>query len=139
VKPVFKPMDRAVHLPDPLHDNRKQILMTDEMTVAAGHLRRILRGRGWSLGSTGDGGWMDCMFRKFPACGVEVYLPVSGLHATSEKDDEVNLGAGFFARTVQGRKAYRDQMDLAPPIPFSEVPLTVFSETLGDLEALKHN
>jgi hypothetical protein len=139
VKPVFKQIDRPVHALDELHRNRKQIQMTDEVTVTAGELRRELRGKGWSLGSTSDGGWIDCVYRKFPACGIEVYLPVNGLHAASVKDDEVNVRAGYFARTVQGKKAYRDQMDVAEPIPFGDVPPIVFSEVMADLKFLSES
>jgi hypothetical protein len=136
VKPLFKQVDRSVHALDPLHGNRKELRLVEELGITAGKLRADLLRCGWSLGSTGDGGWIQCMFRKFPARDIEVYLPVGELHATSSKDDNVVLGSAFFARGTKGKRAYRDRMDEAEAITFNEVPPVIYSEIMADLNSL---
>ncbi len=139
VKPLFKQADRPVHRLDPLHGNRTELRLTDGVKVTAGKLRAELMGRGWSLGKTGDGGWIHCLFRKFHARGIEVYLRATDFHAASLKDDEVELESAFFARSAVGKRAYRDHMDEAGALNFSEVPAAVYSETVGDLQSLIDN
>lgn len=136
VKPLFPQLDRPVHVLDPLHGNRKELRQTEGVPISAGKLRANLLANGWSMGSTGDGGWIHCMFRKFPACGIDVYLPVAEFHAASSKDDKVGLGSAFFARGATGKKAYRDHMDEAGAIAFEHVPPIVYSEIVGNLTSL---
>ncbi len=136
VKPLFKQADRPVHRLEPLHGNRTELRLTDEVETTAGKLRTELMGRGWSPGKTGDGGWISGWFRKFPACGIDVYLGVSDFHAASLKDDKVMLGSAFFAEGAQGKHAGRDRMDEAERIAFSEVPPIVYSEIVADLTPL---
>lgn len=136
VKPLFKQLDRPVHLLDPLHGNRKEIRLTEGVGITAGDLRMRMLGRGWSLGSTGDGGWIRCMYRKFPKDRLEVYLPVRDLHATSTKGAEVVLESAFFSRTTTGNRAYRDRLGEAKSLAFEEIPALIYSETISVLKAL---
>lgn len=136
VKPLFKQVDRPVHALDPTHGNRKELRVAEDIGVTAGKLRAGLLRCGWSLGSAGDGGWIHCMFRKFPAYDIEVYLSVSDLHAASSKDDKVVLGSAFFARETKGKRAYRDRMGDAEAISFSEISPIIYSEIMADLISL---
>lgn len=136
VKPLFRQVDRPVHALDPLHGNRKELRLVEDLGLTAGKLRAALLRCGWSVGSTGDGGWIQCMFRKFPARDVEVYLPVSELHAASSKDENVVLGSAFFARGSKGKRAYRDRMEDAEVIAIGEVPPIIYSEIMVDLTSL---
>lgn len=136
VKPLFAQLDRPVHALDPLHGNRKELRLSEGVRITAGKLRAELLANGWSMGSTGDGGWIHCLFRKFPACGIDVYLPVAEFHATSSKNDEVALESAYFARGATGKKSYRDRMDVAEAIAFEHVPPIVYSEIVGNLTSL---
>lgn len=130
IKPLFKQLDRPMHTLDPLHGNRKELRITDGVKATAGKLRSELFARGWSLEATGDGGWIGCMLRKFPDCGINVYLLVDELHAASSKDEEVTLGHAYFAHEPA------NPSDAVETIPFDQVPPIIYSEILADLKAI---
>jgi hypothetical protein len=135
VKPLFSQPDRPVHRLDPEHGNRREIRLTIDTKTTAGTLRKKLLGRGWSLSATGDGGRLCGMWRRFPGCMIEAYLPAHGLHAGSMKDDPVTLEAAYFAPGNPAKRNYPD-FPATCAVPFAEVPPVIYSETLADLTAI---
>lgn len=136
VGPLFRQVDRPVHRLDSLPGNRQSIQIADQIRIKAGTLRGHFLGKGWTMGSTGDEGWIRCVFRHFPACGLHAYLPVEEFHAASAFDQEVLTGSAFFARAAVGKKATRDYMDRSQALHFRELPPVVYSETVSDLKAI---
>jgi hypothetical protein len=136
VKPVFKQLDRPVHVLDPEHGNRRAIRLTEGVKTTAGILRKELLGRGWSLSAAGDGGSLSGMWRRFPGSTIEAYLPVDDLHAVSSAGDEVKLEAACFASGNPAKNNYRDFPSEAAAVTFGNVPPVIYSETIADLETL---
>ena len=103
-------------------------------------LRSRAEKRGWSLGTTGDGGRILSLYKQFPAVGVEAYLYVEGLMAFSGYGDEVTLHEGVFTRIDSDRpRAYLPNepydSDHERVLSFGQVPAVVYSETLCDVTA----
>ena len=136
VKPLFKQLERPVHILDPGHRNRSVIRLTEGVRTTAGILRKELLGRGWSLSAAGDGGSLGGMWRRFPGSTIEAYLPVGALHAMSSAGDEVKLEAALFAHGSPAKNNYRDFPPHDVAIPFGNIPPVIYSETIEDLETL---
>lgn len=136
VKPLFKQLDRPVHILDPEHGNRREIRLTRGVKTTAGTLRKELLGRGWSLSAAGDGGSLSGMWRRFPGSTIEAYLPAAYLHAVSSAGDEVELEAAIFAHGNPAKNNYRDFPSEEVAITFGNVPPIIYSETIADLETL---
>ncbi|MFC7337499.1 DUF4132 domain-containing protein [Haloferula chungangensis] len=140
VKPAFGQIDRAIELLDPLHGNRRELRLAEGCQIDASVFRNRAMGRGWSIGSTQDGGYIYDCFRKFPGLCVEVYLALEDFHATSGRGDEIKLGIALFAKPDANQKrAYLGVMpgvDDERVLRFGEVPAVVYSETVADLKAI---
>lgn len=136
VKPLFKQLDRPVHVLESGHGNRREIQLTRGVKTTAGTLRKELLGRGWSLSAAGDGGSLSGMWRRFPGSEIEAYLPACNLHAISSAGDAVELEAAFFARGNPAKNNYRDFPSEEVAITFGDIPAVIYSETIADLETL---
>lgn len=136
VKPLFKQLDRPVHILDPTHANRREIKLTQGLKTTAGTLRKELLGRGWSLSASGDGGSLSGMWRRFPGSDIEAYLPACDLHAMSSAGETVELEAAIFAHGNPAKNNYRDFPSEAAAITFGNVPPIIYSETITDLQGI---
>ena len=136
VKPFFDQLDRPIHRLDSLHANRRVLHHTENVSITAGLLRQELLGKGWALASAGDGGGLDGVWRRFPGCDIEAFLPVGGLHAMSSRGETVKLQAAYFARGNPAKANYREFPAGDRAVSFGDVPPIIYSETLADLQAL---
>jgi len=136
VKPLFKQLDRPVHVLDPAHGNRREIKLTQGLKTTAGTLRKELLGRGWSLSAAGDGGSLSGMWRRFPGSDIEAYLPACDLHAMSSAGETMELETAIFAHGNPAKNNYRDFPSEAAAVTFGNVPPIIYSETIADLETL---
>jgi hypothetical protein len=139
VKPLFKQLDRPVHVLESGHGNRREIQLTRGVKTTAGTLRKELLGRGWSLSAAGDGGSLSGMWRRFPGSQIEAYLPACNLHAMSSAGDSLELEAAFFAHGNPAKNNYRDFPSGEVAVPFGNIPPVIYSETIADLETLLKN
>lgn len=139
--PPFTQLDRPVRAVPADRRADRSLGITDKQQVASGTLRGRADRRGWTRGSVVDGGAVLTLRRAFPAAGVEVYLDLEGLFASMDPMDNVTLGRARFVPSgvvTVGSYAYDDPVRDADPrvLPLGEVPAIVYSEVVGDLEAL---
>lgn len=140
VKQPFAQLERPVETMDPLHGNRKSINLTESKTLSAGTFRSRAEKRGWARGSVIDAGGISSYYKLYPGAGVEVNLPTDGLYIGCDPMDSITLSAAYFvtAGTVErGSYMYNEPAPDDPRVlRFDQVPVVVFSETLGDLKAI---
>ena len=140
VEPPFPQLERPVERLDPLHANRRELVVAKDRALGAGTFRSRAERRGWSRGSVVDAGGVAGYFKALPGAGVEVSLEIEGLYIGVDPMETITLGAARFVRAdsvKRGSYTYDDpQAGDERVLAFGEVPPVVYSETVGDLKAI---
>lgn len=141
VQPPFAQLDRPIHLLPEDRRSERRVSTVEGATVHALTLRGRADRAGWARGSVGDGGMVSCLWKPFPAAGVDALLILEGLSMVADRDARVTLHQLWFVH--HGSVAFGNYVTDEPAadadtrvIPLGQVPPVVFSEVLGDLQAI---
>jgi len=140
VKPPFDQIDRQVELVEDGHGNRREIGITDQVTMSYGTFNGRTSRLGWIRGSVIEGGSVVSYYKPFHGAGVEAILMMWECWAGMESMEEVSMGKALFAKidsVERGSYVYDDpEPDDPRVLSFGEVPAIVYSETIADLKAI---
>ena len=140
VKPPFAQIDRPVELVEEGHGNRREIGITDGISMSYGTFNGRTNRLGWIRGSVVDAGGVRSYYKQFHGAGVEAILLLEECWVGMDPMDEVGIGKAFFAKIEsieRGSYIYDDpEPDDKRVLPFGEVPSIVYSETIADLRAI---
>jgi len=140
IKPPFPQLDRPIELLDSNHGNRRQITLTDKISMSVGTFRSRTEKRNWNRGSVIDGGGVSSYYKVFAGAGVEVIVDTEDHWVAQDPMDYLTLGKALFAKIAtvdRGSYVYDEPApDDSRVLPFSEVPSIVYSEAISDLKAI---
>lgn len=138
VTPPFSYLDRPVIRCQPEASGTKFGKQVNGAQVNAMTFRGRAEKLGWSRGSVCDGGGVTAYRKIYSGAGVDAFLGLEGLYIGIGMDETITLRDVYFVRTgsVQvGSYVYDEPSKDDDPrlIPFADVPVVPFSETMGDL------
>ena len=140
VKSPFAQIDRAVELVKEGHGNRREIGITDQVSMSYGTFNGRTNRLGWIRGSVIEGGCVVSYYKPFHGAGVEAILMMGECWAGMESMEEVSIGKALFAKIDSIERGCYLYDDLEPNdarvLTFGEVPSIVYSETIADLKAI---
>lgn len=139
IDPPFSQLNRETyHMPEKLQG--KTFSFGYEMAKQdAATFKYRAEKRGWQRGSVIDSGAVSAFRKRYPDEQLEVFIMTENLGVQSYTDGgEVSFGRLFFVKlgsVVIGSYTYDEPRHESDPrlIPFQDVPLVVYSETINDL------
>jgi len=137
----FPQLARAVFSVAPDERPKKLSFRYEGKSLNAGTFKSRAERLGWRRGSVNDGGSISAYRKVYPTDQIEVFLRLEGIGVGMDFEAEVTLEDLMFVKAgsvVVGSYTYDEPRDEDDPrlIAFGALPRIVFSETIGDVNAI---